>query len=369
MTGLPNEHPPSAPAPAAGQHLGTIIDRHPHLIALRKALAADIGIRIRRHRTAAGSWALDLCTLCTAIWYTAVTRADVHHQALGQLADLLRVAVAKLSGAAGPTPAPEISTWRDRVACAEAQFYALIDSQSGFRAAARGYFHVPEKYKPAVAGALTLPPSMGGAKWQAAHHPIGLVRKKAQIFHAVDDLYHGGGEIPERDALFPGKAGAENRGVVPILRKNEIDRDGPRYGDFTLEELVEMPGEVPGESTYTKRSLAQLKRDVQKDVEVAQYLDAWLTVGNTGNRIKAIRNALGWTKARVLRVDRRYRRLRNTLLETEEVAEKDHVATDAGHTWFKEVLFGGQRGAGVGAFVYQHAPQPVEWPALSISKH
>jgi hypothetical protein len=167
----------------------------------------------------------------------------------------------------------------------------------------------------------------------------------------IDDLHQGGGSIPVTDAMYRGRRGKVFRQTVPILGEHEKN-----YSGIRLECLAETPGEAVLVKHYTVQSLDVLRREAEDDADLNAYIAARMKVGG---RAQEAWKLLGWTQARGQRVDRKLRRLRNTLKQNPELVEIGYepdgrCASGGSHFHYRELLFDGQLGAA--SFIYQHVP-------------
>ncbi len=320
---MPRECPPASPRGTGAEGgLRSVITRHPELMELQHALIAELGIILA---TPAVQYLLDVVTIALATWHGRLCRGGHQVEILGDVVDLLIGATGKLAGDLRAESLAEARAWRDRAACAETGLWAVLDATGMFHRAARAHFGVPGTLHTAVATALVLPPELGGAKWQAARSPVGLVIDAARRHHQTDDLRCGGGAIPRSDALG--------------------------RGTMRLEQIADFPGEAVLARRFTERSLDELMRATEGDADLHEYLEWRLRLRGKPEDVWA---HLGWTPARGRRVDRRFRRLRAVVTEREDLRENVFESgrpgiSGASATWFVERFYSGLA-------VYQHLP-------------
>lgn len=302
------------------------IARPDDLVNLRQCIEEDLGIS---PATRGAQHLIDLLTVATAMSYWKVCSCSDQSGRFLDVVDQLWEAAGKLMGKDRMRSRTDVRAALGRAQCAEASFWALVGFEKLFQAAARVFFGMPGSRHHILATALLMPPPMG-TRWQIAESPIGRV---------VDDIKRNyqkdvnGGSIDRTDAMFSG-----------------IDHCGnDRACTVALEEVADVPSDAVMVRQYTDHSLAELQQTVAEDNDLRVYIKARLRPGGT---LEEICRYLGWTLARGQRVSRRFRRLRDKLLEETDFRE-DQVESRRRApslvTFCLERLYSGLA-------VYQHVP-------------
>jgi hypothetical protein len=173
---------------------------------------------------------------------------------------------------------------QETVICASAALVTWLDQQRVLEQFSREYFGQASDNWPAVAEALVTDALEGRKDWKHrdVDHPVGWVSRRAQII--AKEEFAAGGDIPTRDAL--------SRNTV------------------SLDVVAETPGEAVLGPRFTSASIEALISAANSDEDLRQYLKFRL---RPGWKKAVIWRALGWTEDHGRAVDRKFRRLRNTL--------------------------------------------------------
>jgi hypothetical protein len=167
--------------------------------------------------------------------------------------------------------------------CARSALAVYRDHQRALKYVSHEIFGRTTEEWPAVAEALVAVGLEGLKDWRHRDiiHPVGWVSDKAQ--HITKDT-DAGGRIPVRDAL--------SRGTV------------------SLDVVAKTAGEAVLSPRFTDASIEALVSAANSDEDLRQYLQFRL---RPGWKKAAIWDALGWAEDHGRAVDRKFRRLRNTL--------------------------------------------------------